>query len=129
MEATSDINVAPNSKYVARVQLEERTIHATFEVRIRMSMPQGRAPVYIRRKSDNVLVNVYNVTNLEDIFLSGDSGNFPSARKVPEDEVMKVKGKGGVGGQGDLVDFLVEGIVKGNLACDHTIDLSSDEKD
>ncbi|XP_005113192.2 uncharacterized protein LOC101858001 [Aplysia californica] len=117
MEATSDISVGPHSKYLAQIQLEEKKVLADFKVVMRMSMPQGRAPVYIRRKSDEELVNVYSVQNLKDVFLHGA---VPCAQEVKKEDGS---GRAAV----DKIDLVVEGVVSGSVACNHRIQLTSDE--
>ena len=117
MEATSEINVGPNSCYVAQVQLEEKKVMADFKVVMRMSMPQGRAPVYIRKKSDDSLMSVYNVNNLKDMFCYG---KVKCAK-----EVQKGDGKTAT----DKVDFVVQGVIRGTVACNHRIQLKSNESE
>ncbi|KAI8770807.1 uncharacterized protein LOC106058788 [Biomphalaria glabrata] len=114
MEATSDIKVGPKSCYTANVQLEEKSLNADFTVVTRMSIPQGKAPVYIKRKSDGEVVFVYNVKNLVDTF---DKELVPCA--VPE----KTEGKD----DPTKINFVTEGVLKGTMACNHKIQLSSDE--
>ncbi|CAL1547378.1 unnamed protein product [Lymnaea stagnalis] len=117
MEATSDIAVGPNSCYTANVQLEEKNLFADFKIISRLSMPQGRAPVYIKRKSDGEQVFVYNAKNLPDIF---DQQMVPCAQQVKESPDDKHPSP-------TKIDFVIEGVVKGNLACNHRIELKSDE--
>lgn len=114
LEATSSIVVGPKSCYVAKVQLEERSVHADFVVRTRMIMPQKRAPIYIRRKSDNEIISVYSLRNLKDVF---NSETAPCAEKVVEDDKVV----------NHMIDFVTEGVLTGNLALNHKINLSSDE--
>lgn len=117
MEATSDIAVGPNSCYTANVQLEEKNLFADFKIISRLSLPQERAPVYIKRKSDGEQVFVYNVRNLPDIF---DENLVLCVRQVknsPDDKHPSAT----------KIDFIIEGVVKGNLACNHRIELKSDE--
>lgn len=116
MEATSDIAVGPNSCYTANVQLEERALHATYKIISRMSMPQGRAPVYIKRKSDGQKVFVYYVNNLIDTF----KDSVPCAQIVKAEDGTQIS---------DKLDFVIEGIVKGTLACNHKIALTSNESE
>ncbi|BFZ03010.1 hypothetical protein BsWGS_06049 [Bradybaena similaris] len=116
MEATSDIAVGPNSCYTANVQLEERALHATYKIISRMSMPQGRAPVYIKRKSDGQKVFVYYVNNLIDTF----KDSVPCAQIVKAEDGTVIS---------DKLDFVIEGIVKGTLACNHRIALTSNESE
>ncbi|CAG5124011.1 unnamed protein product [Candidula unifasciata] len=113
MEATSDIAVGPNSCYTANVQLEERNLNATFKIISRMSMPQGCAPIYIKRKSDGQKVFVYYVNNLIDPFKNSVS----CAQIVTENGKVVI----------DKMDFVIEGVVKGSLACNHKIALTSNE--
>lgn len=116
MEATSDIAVGPNSSYTANIQLEEQAIHANFKIVTRMSMPQGRAPVYIKRKSDGEKVFVFYVKNLVDTF----KDDVPCAEIVMDENGARVT---------DKLDFVIEGVVKGTLACNHKISLTSNESE
>uniref|UniRef100_A0A2C9LV34 Uncharacterized protein n=1 Tax=Biomphalaria glabrata TaxID=6526 RepID=A0A2C9LV34_BIOGL len=114
MEATSDITVGPNSCYHAKVQLEEKTFITDFIVITRMEIPQDRAPVYINRKSDGELIFVYNVNNLRTTFTRK---LVPCVRNLGENEK----------GDPKVIDFETKGVMKGSIACNHTIELKSDE--
>ncbi|CAG5129242.1 unnamed protein product [Candidula unifasciata] len=103
MEATSDIAVGPNSCYTANVQLEERNLHATFKIISRMSMPQDGQKVF-----------VYYVSNLIDTFVD----SVPCAQIVKGEDGSFIA---------DKLDFMIEGVVKGSLACNHKIALTSNE--
>ncbi|XP_059144745.1 uncharacterized protein LOC131931929, partial [Physella acuta] len=110
MEATSDITVGPNSCYTANVELDEKSLYAEFKVVTRMTIPQGKAPIYIKKKSDGEQVYVYNIKNLHDEF-----ENFESVQTKDLKETE--------------IDFVTEGIIKGVIACNHKIVLTSDESD
>ncbi|XP_005104813.2 uncharacterized protein LOC101857663 [Aplysia californica] len=115
MEATSDISVGPHSKYLAQIQLEERKVLADFKVVMRMSMPQGEVPIHIRRKSDDELLFVYYIENLKDLFLHGA---VPCAKEVKTESGESVQSQ---------IDLEVEGVISGTVACNHRIQLTSDE--
>ncbi|XP_059170526.1 uncharacterized protein LOC131952060 [Physella acuta] len=112
MEATSDIAVGPNSKYTANVELEEKSLLVEFEVITRLSMPQERAPIYIKRKSDGRCVYIYSMRNIRDIFAKVEH----LVRNPPECDINEVY-------------LVTEGVIKGMMACNHKILLNSNEPD
>ncbi|XP_059167408.1 uncharacterized protein LOC131949579 [Physella acuta] len=114
MEATSDISVAPHSCCTANIQLQDKPLHTDFKVVMRMSIPQGRAPLYIRRKADGKMAFIYVVKSLRNAF---DASSVPCSQDVVEQD-------GGV--SHTKLDFVVEGTLNGVLACNHKILLSSD---
>ncbi|CAL1546609.1 unnamed protein product [Lymnaea stagnalis] len=112
-EATSDIVVAPHSHCTASVCLLEKPFYKNFKVTTRMSMPQGEAPVYIRRKSDGKRVMLSTITNLTREF---NKKNVPCVEEVIDKHGQKSKTK---------VDFVTCGVLQGTLVCNHKILLKS----
>lgn len=108
MEATSDIAVAKNSCYKADVKLEDLHVTKPFRSVTRMRIPQGYAPVYIKRKSDGKQVSVLEVRNLKDAF-----GN-----RIKE---IATSTGDSEGYDGSWIDFITEGYVQGTLASKHQI--------
>ena len=117
MEATSDIAVAKNSCYVADVKLEDRRVQKPFRSTTRMRLPQGYAPVYIKRKSDGKQVSVFVVKNLGEIFGKCECVKTSTGAK---------QAPGAAGAQppendGTWIDFITEGYVEGTFASKHQI--------
>ncbi|GFR60519.1 DNA excision repair protein ERCC 6 [Elysia marginata] len=115
MEATSDITVARNSCYVADVKLEDLRVMKPFRSTTRMRIPEGYAPVYIKRKSDGKQVFVYVVRNLKDVF-----GHCASV-KTSTAAAPGVDGAPPPRYDGTWLDFITEGYVEGTFVSKHQI--------
>ncbi|XP_059167406.1 uncharacterized protein LOC131949577 [Physella acuta] len=115
MEATSDICVGAHSCYVVNVELREVPIHYKFKFVTRMSMPLGSAPIYIHKKQNGEKVFTYVVRDLRD-----DVSN----KKVTCSQDV-IDSNGHVSKK--TIDLVVEGVLKGVLACNHKILLRNDK--
>ena len=94
------------------MQLDEKKVFADFKTRMRMSMPQGRAPISIKLKSDDSIAAVLYVTNLRDDVMYDEDGDALACAEE-------------VKGHTDQVDFVVEGVIRGSLAANHRIHLKN----
>ncbi|XP_025080130.1 uncharacterized protein LOC112555819 [Pomacea canaliculata] len=113
--ATSEITVAANSHYTATVVMEERTLLADFKISIMMTMPQKKAPVYIKDIRTGELVLVRIISSLPFYFKK-----FEGVELLPPDEVTGKPRK-------DAVIFHIEGIVDGVQLSSHRINLQQDK--
>ncbi|GFO35878.1 metalloendopeptidase [Plakobranchus ocellatus] len=120
MEATSDIVVDAHKCYVADVKLQDIHVMKPFRSTTRMRLPQGYAPVYIKRKSDGKQVSVYKVRNLKTVF--GNCSCVKTSTAVPE-AAGETTGTGSPAPKydGKWIDFITEGYVEGTFASNHEI--------
>lgn len=107
--ANSEIRVAANSHCKVSVVLEERSLLAEFQMKMVMSMPAKRAPVYIR-DGRGQLVYAHNINSLVDVFQQ-----FKDVERI-----QTADGKT----RADAVRFSIEGIVDGMQLSNHVISLS-----
>lgn len=102
---TSEVKVSAHSARTAIVMLEERRIHAEFEVTVSMTMPAGKAVAYVKNK-DGEKVHTRQINNLNFV--------FKGKHKTKE-----------LGGK--AAEFVVKGIVEGSVLSSHQICLQDAE--
>ncbi|KAK7483870.1 hypothetical protein BaRGS_00024887 [Batillaria attramentaria] len=103
----SDVTVDKRSARTAVVVLEERRIHAKFQVTVKMTMPGGKAVVYIKNKHGE-RVSTRQIQNLIPVF------NKKYATEQHE---------------GKAAEFVVQGIMEGSLPASHQICLQDEDLD
>ncbi|XP_076435440.1 uncharacterized protein LOC143275317 isoform X2 [Babylonia areolata] len=109
--ATSDIVVSERSRYIASVVMEEKQLLANFKTVVEMTMPAGRAPIYVRNLKTGEYNYVRTIRNLPSAF-KGFSKDVVSP-------VLNAEGKT----RSDAVRFTVHGIIDGVQLSTHKIHL------
>nr|KAG5686901.1 hypothetical protein BaRGS_016916 [Batillaria attramentaria] len=95
----SDVTVKAHRARKAIVVMEERRIHAKFEVTVKMTMPVGKAVVYIYNKHGD-RISTRQIQNLIPVF----NGKYNTKQNA-----------------GQAAEFLVKGIVEGSMLSNHKI--------